>query len=353
MAALYERNGLDNDQVISVVVTGTADITSFHPVTAAREFGLDDVPLLGAQELEIAGTLPRCVRILLHVETDRAPQRAAARLPGGRHRPAPRPEGLTWTGALQPATRRGRANVVGLGLIGGSVALALSARGWTVTGEDAEPGRVEAALRMGAIAAGGLDPDASLTVRRHPGLGGARSGQAGIGLDQRGRHGRRQREGAGGSRGHRRALLWRPPDGGLGARRSRRRRCHHVRGRGLGPHTDRGHVRHHVRRRRPGGVGPGGRGGRAAAGAPRRAGGGGEPRAPPGRGRADDHGRRAGRGARRPAAPGRRRLPGHDPDRRRTAGALDRHLRREPPGHRRRPGRPRRSPGPAAPGGGR
>ena len=53
MAALYERNGLDNDQVISVVVTGTADITSFHPVTAAREFGLDDVPLLGAQELEI------------------------------------------------------------------------------------------------------------------------------------------------------------------------------------------------------------------------------------------------------------------------------------------------------------
>ena len=71
MAALYERNGLDNDQVISVLVTGTGDITSFHPVTAAREFGLDDVPLLGAQELDITGTLSRCVRVLLHVETDR------------------------------------------------------------------------------------------------------------------------------------------------------------------------------------------------------------------------------------------------------------------------------------------
>ena len=57
---------------------------------------------------------------------------------------------------------------MGLGLIGGSVALALSARGWTVTGEDAEPGRVEAALRMGAIAARGLDPDASLTVVATP-----------------------------------------------------------------------------------------------------------------------------------------------------------------------------------------
>ena len=70
MAALFERNGLDNEQVISVVVTGTSDITSFHPVTAAREFGLDDVPLLGAQELDIAGTLPRCVRVLVHIETE-------------------------------------------------------------------------------------------------------------------------------------------------------------------------------------------------------------------------------------------------------------------------------------------
>jgi len=61
-----------------------------------------------------------------------------------------------------------RANVVGLGLIGGSVALALSARGWTVTGEDADPDRVDAAVLMGAIAAGGLDPDASLTFVATP-----------------------------------------------------------------------------------------------------------------------------------------------------------------------------------------
>jgi chorismate mutase len=70
MAALYERNGLDNDRLISVLITGTSHRT-FHPVTAAREFGLDDVPLLGAQELDIEGTMPRCVRVLLHVETDR------------------------------------------------------------------------------------------------------------------------------------------------------------------------------------------------------------------------------------------------------------------------------------------
>ena len=55
-----------------MLFTATDDIHStFHPATAAREFGLGDVPLLGAQELEIEGTLPRCIRVLMHVETDR------------------------------------------------------------------------------------------------------------------------------------------------------------------------------------------------------------------------------------------------------------------------------------------
>jgi chorismate mutase len=72
MAALYDRNGLDNDQVVSVIVTGTADLRSFHPATAVRAFGLADVPILGAQEMDVDGGLSRCVRVLLHVDTDRS-----------------------------------------------------------------------------------------------------------------------------------------------------------------------------------------------------------------------------------------------------------------------------------------
>jgi chorismate mutase len=72
MAALFERNGLVNDDVVSVFVTATADIRSLHPATAAREFGLDDVAFLGAQEATIDATLPRCVRVLLLIETERA-----------------------------------------------------------------------------------------------------------------------------------------------------------------------------------------------------------------------------------------------------------------------------------------
>jgi prephenate dehydrogenase len=55
------------------------------------------------------------------------------------------------------------ANVIGLGLVGGSVAIGLRARGWRVFGEDANPATIERALQMGAIDAAGLDTDAAIT----------------------------------------------------------------------------------------------------------------------------------------------------------------------------------------------
>src|SRR4051794_29393155 len=71
VATLFERNGLEPDDVISVVLTATPDLHSAFPATAARAAGLDDVPLLGAQELDVEGSLPRCVRVMLHIETER------------------------------------------------------------------------------------------------------------------------------------------------------------------------------------------------------------------------------------------------------------------------------------------
>lgn len=67
-------------------------------------------------------------------------------------------------------TREGarRANVVGLGLIGGSVALALRHRGWHVSGEDSQPGVCERALALDAIDAVGLDPHAEITFIATP-----------------------------------------------------------------------------------------------------------------------------------------------------------------------------------------
>ena len=56
-----------------------------------------------------------------------------------------------------------RANVIGLGLIGGSIALALRDAGWHVSGDDIDPTRVDEAVARACVDAGGLDPDAAIT----------------------------------------------------------------------------------------------------------------------------------------------------------------------------------------------
>ncbi len=71
LETLYERNGLTHDDVISIFFTATPDIRSAAPAVAARKFGLVDVPLLCGQEMDVEGSLGRCVRLMLHLETDR------------------------------------------------------------------------------------------------------------------------------------------------------------------------------------------------------------------------------------------------------------------------------------------
>ena len=61
-----------------------------------------------------------------------------------------------------------RANVAGLGLMGGSIALALRERGWHVTGDDLDAARVERALTMHAIDAAGFDASADITFVATP-----------------------------------------------------------------------------------------------------------------------------------------------------------------------------------------
>ena len=67
---VMEANGLEVDDFISVIFTATSDLVSEFPAYAARRLGFGDVPLICARELEIAGSMPRVVRMLAHVETD-------------------------------------------------------------------------------------------------------------------------------------------------------------------------------------------------------------------------------------------------------------------------------------------
>ncbi len=72
MEELIERNGVDHEDIISIVFTATEDLTCMFPATAARTVGLGDVPLICARELSIAGSTPRCIRVLMHLNTERA-----------------------------------------------------------------------------------------------------------------------------------------------------------------------------------------------------------------------------------------------------------------------------------------
>src|SRR5947209_7798163 len=61
-----------------------------------------------------------------------------------------------------------RANIVGTGLIGGSIGLGLRAQGWYVTGRDADPARAARAVELGALDTVGEDPDAAVTFVATP-----------------------------------------------------------------------------------------------------------------------------------------------------------------------------------------
>jgi chorismate mutase len=70
LTTMLARNNLEDDDLISLLFTATPDLHSQFPATAARAVGLSDVPLLCAQELDVAGAMPRVVRILAHVQCD-------------------------------------------------------------------------------------------------------------------------------------------------------------------------------------------------------------------------------------------------------------------------------------------
>ncbi|MBD3297369.1 MAG: chorismate mutase [candidate division Zixibacteria bacterium] len=71
LRAMMTANDLDEEQIISIFFTTTTDLTADYPAAAARELGWTDVPLLGAQEMDVPNQLSRVIRVLMHVETER------------------------------------------------------------------------------------------------------------------------------------------------------------------------------------------------------------------------------------------------------------------------------------------
>jgi chorismate mutase len=58
------------EDLASAFFTVTADLSAVYPARAARQIGWQQVPLMCAQEISVPGSLPRCIRVLLHWNTD-------------------------------------------------------------------------------------------------------------------------------------------------------------------------------------------------------------------------------------------------------------------------------------------
>lgn len=62
------------DDIVSILFTTTPDLTATFPAEAARELGMQLVPLLCASEIAVPGRLPKCVRLLMHLNTEKPPK---------------------------------------------------------------------------------------------------------------------------------------------------------------------------------------------------------------------------------------------------------------------------------------
>ena len=71
LALMIRQNGIDRADIASAFFTTTIDLNAEFPALAARQLGLLDLGMLCNHELDVPGSLPMCIRILLHWNTDR------------------------------------------------------------------------------------------------------------------------------------------------------------------------------------------------------------------------------------------------------------------------------------------
>ena len=71
LTTMLEANGVEVDDVASAFFTTTPDLTAEFPAIAARQMGWTHMALLCGHEMNVPGSLPMCLRVLLHVNTDK------------------------------------------------------------------------------------------------------------------------------------------------------------------------------------------------------------------------------------------------------------------------------------------
>jgi len=71
---MIEANKVEKEAAACAIFTTTPDLNAAFPAAAARQLGWTEVALLGGQEIEVEGSLPKCLRILILFNTEKRPE---------------------------------------------------------------------------------------------------------------------------------------------------------------------------------------------------------------------------------------------------------------------------------------
>ncbi len=180
LSEIVRRNVLEVQRIQAAFFTMTPDLDADFPAHTAREMGWISVPMLGAQESPVEGAAERTIRVLLlvdglesanHVYLGRAAEMRPDLTRTGDDEWVPGPAEAGRAAAPVPAPdlvpdHLGRLLVVGLGLVGGSLAAASRKSGLfkSVHGYDRKPAVAREAMQRGLVDAVGDDLDAELAA---------------------------------------------------------------------------------------------------------------------------------------------------------------------------------------------
>ena len=74
LSKLIDANSIEEQDVAAAYFTMTPDLNACFPAAAARQLGWNNTALMGAAEVDVPGSLSRCVRVLILFNTDKQPQ---------------------------------------------------------------------------------------------------------------------------------------------------------------------------------------------------------------------------------------------------------------------------------------
>ncbi|MCX7921783.1 MAG: chorismate mutase [Clostridia bacterium] len=77
LSEIIEKNALELNNVISVIFSVTNDLDAAFPAVAARQIGWTNIALMCTNEINVPGSLKKCIRILVHFNTEKSNEEVA------------------------------------------------------------------------------------------------------------------------------------------------------------------------------------------------------------------------------------------------------------------------------------